>query len=406
MSASAILLLEPDPTFADLIRGTLEGAGHPVTVVDDPDEAIKLAGDHALLIADLPDAGAPDGIVARLRQASGQAQRLILAVAQGDDIEERIRLIEAGADDVIVKPFDGTELEAKVEALLVRLRRRGEMPGVVGGGLGPAGRRVIVFFSPKGGVGTTTLAVNTAIALAESRPGRVALVDLDLQWGQASTHLDLRPKATIAELTRDAQAMDEPSLIKTYMEHKQPGLDVLCAPLSPENGQLVTAQHITRLAAGLRSTYDLVIIDAASTLDDRTHAAFEAADVVVFTAAPEIAALKALHSLLETLSETGAAVGKTVFVLNHVFGREMLKLQDIENSLAAKITLEIPHEPVLYLKAVNEGIPVVRGAPRSAPAERLNRLASLLAGSTEEATRGASTEAAKSRGLSGILKRG
>ena len=406
MSASAILLLEPDPTFADLIRATLEGAGHPVTVVDDPEEAIKLAGDHALLMVDVADAGAPDGIVARLRQPSEQAQRLILGVAQGDDIEERIRLIEAGADDVIVKPFDGTELEAKVEALLVRLRRRGEMPGAVGAGLGPAGRRVIVFFSPKGGVGTTTLAVNTAIALAEGRPGRVALVDLDLQWGQVSTHLDLRPKATIAELTRDAQAMDEPSLIKTYMEHKEPGLDVLCAPLSPENGSLVTAEHVVRLAAGLRSTYDLVIVDAASTLDDRTQAAFEAADVVVFTAAPEIAALKALHTLLETLSETGAAVGKTVFVLNHVFGREMLKLQDIENSLAAKITLEIPHEPVLYLKAVNEGIPVVRGAPKSAPAERLNRLATLLAGSTDKAPGGASAEAAKSRGLGGILKRG
>lgn len=405
MSASAILLLEPDPTFADLIRATLEGAGHPVTIVDDPEQAIKLAADHALVMVDVADAGAPDGIVARLRQPSEQGQRLILGVAQGDDIEERIRLIEAGADDVIVKPFDGTELEAKVEALLVRLRRRGEMPGAVGAGMGPAGRRVIVFFSPKGGVGTTTLAVNTAIAMAEGRPGRVALIDLDLQWGQVSTHLDLRPKATIAELTRDAQAMDEPSLIKTYMEHKEPGLDVLCAPLSPENGSLVTAEHVSRLTTGLRSTYDLVIIDGASTLDDRTQAAFEAADVVVFTAAPEIAALKALHTLLETLSETGAAVGKTVFVLNHVFGREMLKLQDIENSLAAKITLEIPHEPVLYLKAVNEGIPVVRGAPKSAPAERLNRLATLLAGSTDKAP-AASTEAAKSRGLGGILKRG
>ncbi len=406
MSASAILLLEPDPSTADLIRNTLEGAGHPVTVVDDPDAAFKLAADHALLMVDLPDAAAPDGIVTRLRDPSATGSPLILAVAQGDDIEERIGLIEAGADDVIVKPFDGTELEAKVEALLVRLRRRGDAPGAVGAGLGPAGRRIIVFFSPKGGAGTTTLAVNVALALAEDRPGRVALVDLDLQWGQASTHLDLRPKATIAELTRDVQAIDEPTLMKTYMEHKEPGLDVLCAPLNPENGSLVTADHVTALAAGLRTSYDLVVIDAASTLDERSYAAFEAADVVVFTAVPEIAALKALHSLLETLSETGAAVGKTLFVLNHVFGREMLKLQDIENSLAAKITLEIPHEPVLFLKAVNEGIPIVRGAPKSAPAERLRRLAVLLAGSTETASGNGPGEAARPRGLGGLLKRG
>ena len=137
MSRSAILLLEPDPTFADIIRATLEGAGHPVTVIDDPEQAIKLAGDHALVMVDVADAGAPDGIVAQLRQPSEQGQRLSLGVAQGDDIEERIRLIEAGADDVIVKPFDGTELEAKVEALLVRLRRRGDT-AAVGAGMGPA----------------------------------------------------------------------------------------------------------------------------------------------------------------------------------------------------------------------------------------------------------------------------
>ena len=406
MPSSTILLLEPDQPTADLIRATLEGAGHAVTVVGEPDAALGLAADHALIMVDLPDAGAPDGLLTQLRGSASGRQHLILAVAQGDDIEERITLIEAGADDVIVKPFDGTELEAKVEALLVRLRRHGDSPGAVGAGLGPAGHRVIVFFSPKGGAGTTTLAVNVAVALAEDHPGHVALVDLDLQWGQASTHLDLRPKATIAELTRDTQALDEPSLLKTYMERKEPGLDVLCAPLSPENGSLVNADHVTALATGLRTMYDLVVIDAASTLDERSNAAFEAADVVVFTTVPEIAGLKAVHALLESLSETGAAVGKTLFVLNHVYGREMLKLQDIENSLAAKITIEIPHEPVLYLKAVNEGIPVVRGAPRSAPAERLRRLAAILAGSPEPAAGKAPVEAAKPRGLGGLLKRG
>ena len=107
---------------------------------------------------------------------------------------------------------------------------------------------------------------------------------------------------------------------------------------------------------------------------------------------------------LRTLS--AALITAALLIAALVFGREMLKLQDIENSLAAKITLEIPHEPVLYLKAVNEGIPVVRGAPKSAPAERLNRLATLLAGATDKAPGGASTEPAKSRGLGGILKRG
>jgi pilus assembly protein CpaE len=401
LPASAILLLEPDPTTAEQLRATLEGAGYPVTIVDDPTLVAKLAADHDLVMIDMVGAAGPEGVIAELRGASKSGHPLVLAVSQSDDLEERISLIESGADDVIVKPFDGTELEAKVEALLVRLRRRGEAPG----SLGPSGRRLIVFFSPKGGVGTTTLAVNVAVALAEERPGRVALVDLDLQWGQASTHLDLHPSQTVAELTRDVQALDEAALVRSYMIRKEPGLDVLCAPTSPEHGALVTADHVAALASTLRASYEVVVIDAASRLDDRTYAAFEFADVVVFTAAPEISALKALHSMFESLSESGAAVGKAVVVLNHVFGREMLKLQDIETSLAAKISLEVPHEPVLYLKAVNEGIPVVRGAPRSGPADRLRRLATMLAG-PETSAAGASADAAKSRGLGGLLKRG
>ena len=403
MPGSAILLLEPDPSTADQIRGTLERAGHPVTVVSDPAAAISVAADHDLLLIDQPDAASADGIIVALRASDATARRLILAVAQSDDIEDRIDLIERGADDVIVKPFDGTELAAKVEALLVRLRRQGDTSG--GAGLGPAGRRIIAFFSPKGGAGTTTLAVNVALALAEERPGRVALVDLDLQWAQVTTHLDLQPKLTMAELTRDAQALEEPNLLRTYMEHKEPGLDILCAPASPEMGALIGPEHLALMLASLRLGYDLVVIDAASSLDERAQTAFEAADVVVFTAVPEISGLKAVHSLLESLSETGAAVGKTVFVLNHVFSREMLKLQDIETSLAAKVSIEIPHEPVLYLKAVNEGIPVISGAPKSAPAERLRRLATLVAG-TQPLPVARAPEAAKSRGLSGLLKRG
>jgi DNA-binding response OmpR family regulator len=141
LPSSAILLLEPDAQTAELIRVTLEAAGHAVTIVQDPEDVAGVAADHALVMIDLADAAAPDGLIARLHAPASGAQRLILAVAQGDDIEERIALIEAGADDVIVKPFDGTELEAKVEALLVRLRRRGDAPGAVGAGLGPAPAR-------------------------------------------------------------------------------------------------------------------------------------------------------------------------------------------------------------------------------------------------------------------------
>ena len=89
---------------------------------------------------------------------------------------------------------------------------------------------------------------------------------------------------------------------------------------------------------------------------------------------PEIAALKAMHALLEYLSETGSVGLKSMFVLNNSFARDILKLRDVESALGSKVAFELPYDPFLYLKAVNEGVPIVLGAPRSAPAERLVRL--------------------------------
>jgi len=101
---------------------------------------------------------------------------------------------------------------------------------------------------------------------------------------------------------------------------------------------------------------------------------FEAADTIILPVYAEIAALKAMHALLEYLTETGSVALKSMFVLNNLFAREILKLRDVESSLGSKVALELPYDPFLYLKAVNEGIPIVIGAPRSAPAERLLRL--------------------------------
>ena len=98
---------------------------------------------------------------------------------------------------------------------------------------------------------------------------------------------------------------------------------------------------------------------------------FEHASTVVLPVYPEIAALKAVHSLLDYLTDTGSVGAKALFVLNNMFAKEILRLRDVENALGTKISSDLPYDPFLYLKAVNEGIPVVRGAPRTQPAERL-----------------------------------
>jgi pilus assembly protein CpaE len=145
-----------------------------------------------------------------------------------------------------------------------------------------------------------------------------------------------------------------------------------------------------------------VVVDAGSVVDDRSLVVFDKADAVIVPVAPEMAALRAVRSMLDYLGESGTAGSKMIFVLNNIFAREILRLRDVETALAARIALELPYDPFLYLKAVNEGIPIVRGAPRSMPAERLVRLA---ATAFNEGAEPVPVPGDARRGLTGLLRR-
>jgi len=374
--ASTILLIESDAASGETIAPVLAGVGYTVTV-SEPADALAKVADHQLVIIDVVsgERTAPD-VCREIRATQALASIPVLCVSQSDEVEDRIRFLEAGADDVMAKPFDARELEARVEALLLRFQRSRDLSGVVSsdGITVSRARRTVAVHSPKGGVGTSTIATNIATAAAQKKPDRVVIVDLDLQYGQVATHLNVIPRQTLVDVVREDAAMNEPELLRTFATRHDTGLHVLAAPGSPENADLVTAAHVDRILTTLLESYDQVVVDTGSWLDERTLKAFEHADSVLFVVNPEISALKAVAALVEYLAEAGTVAAKTSFVLNNTFGREILKLRDVESALGTKVTAELPYDPFLYLKAVNEGVPIVAGAPRSAAADRLVKL--------------------------------
>jgi pilus assembly protein CpaE len=385
--ASTILIFEPDPTAEDSIGPILSGSGYTVTRVKDSDQSFAAVAEHQLAVIDIGASGGAEGrsgvdVCREIRATPAMAAVPILCVAATDDVEERIRFLEAGADDVIARPFDAREVEARIEALLLRFQRSKELAPVISAdGLTLAKpRRTVAVYSPKGGVGTTTIATNIAVAAARRKPDRVVLVDLDLQFGGVASHLNLDPKQSIIDVIRDDAALREPELLRTYAMRHDSGLHVLASPAGPEQAEQITSDHITHILGTLLDGYDSVVIDAGSTLDDRTLTIFEASETIVLTVYPEMAALKAMSSLLDYLNEAGSIGAKSTFVLNNVFAREILKQRDVEAALGTKITMELPYDPFLYLKAVNEGIPIVLGAPRATAAERLTKLSSMAFG--------------------------
>ncbi|MEX2546191.1 MAG: response regulator [Chloroflexota bacterium] len=385
--ASRVLLLTIDGHAADQLVQPLERRGMSVSVARDPASALQRLGEHQLVILDAPDAASLAMLCRRINDEAGSAHPPILAIAHTGDVEARIRLLEAGADDVLAQPIDERELEAIVEALLLRTpssnRSEVDQPQMTPRPSGAPGR-VIVFASAKGGSGTTTLAVNTALVLAEMAPNNVAIADLDMYHGQVATHLDIYARSSTAALAREEREGSNQELFQEAGRQHSGGLTVFGGPYRPDDAQDVSASQLTGLLEQMRGLYGTVVVDAGSTLDLRTLAVIQAADVVALVLAPDIPSLRLLHACLQVLSEAGTAADRSFFVVNQIYPKPMIGAEQIEEHLGIKVGLEIPYDGENFLKAVNEGQPLVNAAHRSAAAAAIRRLAAQLSTDSAE----------------------
>lgn len=407
MATSRILLISETPDTA--VSDALRAAGHEATTMTGIDAAaasgVSMASAEVIV---LELAGDVEVAVERsrvLREAALRAGTPILCVIETDEIEDRIRLLEAGVDDVIARPFDARELDARVEALAVRLRRSRDLGASdhEDDAIRDRGqRRTIAVFSPKGGVGTTTIAVNLATALATRMPGAVAIIDLDLQFGQVATHLNLTPRMTLSDLVRDEAAIGDPGLFASALDRHASGLQVVAASATPDTSGDIGAAVIRTVLTTASAAFQYVVVDAGSVLDARAEEAFARATDLVIVLTPEFPAIKAVHAFGEMVAGDQEGTAHVSYVLNEIFARELLRLPDIEEALGTKVALTIPYDAFAFLKSVNEGVPVVQGAPRSAAAEQLTRFAARLAGLSSSDP----APAHKSKGLAGLFGRG
>lgn len=380
MPGNPILLCAPPGDLRGRLQQQLTAAGYPVSTVQTPAEAVAALRDARFDLV-VADGLAVTGAIGSIRSAS-TIPTPCLVVATAGDVEARIAFLEAGADDVIGINWANRELEARIEALLIRSGRV-KPDGDHSTSLG----QIVTFFSPKGGVGTTTLAVNTAVLLAGgdgSGSGmarqRVLLVDLDLQFGQVATHLNLNPRFDIAGLASDEPALTDPDLAASYLTKHASGVSVLAAPSIPDAEVRVGIEELERILALLRPRFDQVVIDAGSRLDPRSLWILEQADIHLFVIFPEIAALRATSLMLAYLAETTTLRARTLFVVNHLFPKELLKSRDVENLLRSRPAAEIPYTEVEMIRAVNEGVPLVTSRPLSPASAALRTVAQSVMG--------------------------
>ena len=235
--------------------------------------------------------------------------------------------------------------------------------------------RVITVFGSKGGLGKTTVATNLAVKLAQSGK-KVALVDLDLQFGDIHIFLDIEPKETIAELVQEVYTPNIDS-VRSYMVVHPSGVHVLCAPKSPEYAEVVSSERIQSLLSLLRSYYDYVIIDTPPSFNEVTMMAIESSSTVLFVTGLDISILKNSKlslSLLESLKQKD----KVRVLVNRAVEINSITLNDVQKIIGCPIWARIPSDYKVAVSALNRGVPFVIGAPNTKLSQSLSDVADLL----------------------------
>lgn len=212
--------------------------------------------------------------------------------------------------------------------------------------------QVIVVASPKGGVGKTTTAINLAATLAESAPGEVIVIDLDLQFGDVSAMLDLSPAYTIADAFRSG--VDDSMRLRTLLTPHPAQFHVLAASEHPAENGRVTGEDVRKLVGHYSSSFRYVILDTPAGLLEETLAGMEEATDVVFVATLDVATLRSLRREIEVLVDLSLLPPRRHLVLNRVDGRSGLTEKDAERIVGRPVDVVVPAHDGVSL-AANEG---------------------------------------------------
>ena len=241
--------------------------------------------------------------------------------------------------------------------------------------------KVITVFGAKGGLGKTTLAVNFAVKLAESRK-KVALVDLNLQFGDANVFMDIEPNDTISELSQEISTPNI-DLIRSYMTVHSSGVHVLCAPKSPEYAELVSPEKVQSILGQLRTYYDYVVIDTPPTFSDITITALEVSSMILFVTGLDISILKNSKQSLNILKSL-QQLDKVKIIVNRAVNIGAITLDDVSKLIDCPIWAKIPSDYKVAVTALNLGIPFVIGAPKTELSQAVASVASLLLEGTQD----------------------
>jgi len=386
---SRFLLVTPDTDFASrasrAISGGLTGTLHVFATAELPETPSEMLTPAAAGPSDLEPAeviifGPGVTVAAALTLAAVFDLRFpeisLVLVAEADP-DMALAAMQSGIRDILDPQADSETIRVRLEhACRTSANRRRVTEGVGGAGGGaPAGTAstVIVVASPKGGVGKTTLATNLAVALGRIAPMSTVLVDLDAQFGDVASALQLEPEHTLTDAVGRAASQDS-MVLKAYLSVHHSSIYALCAPHTPAEADRISGDDIAHLLTQLAGEFRYVVIDSAPGLGEHTLAALEKATDVLLLCTMDVPSVRGLRKEIDVLDKLKLVRRNRRIVVNFSERSAGLSIRDIEATIDASVDAVVPRSRQLA-QSTDAGEPLLQQTSRGRPAKALQAIA-------------------------------
>jgi pilus assembly protein CpaE len=274
--------------------------------------------------------------------------------------ETILRAMRSGAEEFFVQPFNWAEVFQSLERISNKIKLQPRATSDQG--------RIVTVFSNKGGVGSTTVATNLGVYLAQQQRLATCIVDLVLQFGSVTSFLNLEPTYTILELVKNIKKIDPLMLDGSLVKHSS-GLRVLAEPFHAEDARRIKPVDIEEILAILVQSFKVVIIDCPKEFDENSFVALDRAQLILFVTEMDVPSLKSAHRAFELFDRMQINPSKIRLVLNRYVKSKLMSLESVEKALRLKVFWALPNDYPTAISALNQGLSIYETEPRSALAK-------------------------------------